>query len=129
MKNFQFTKEERLCSKKLLAELFDNGSSFLFYPFRITWQINQEPQKYPVQIVISVPKKRFKKSVDRNLIKRRIKEAYRLQKSVSLYPFLQTQQKQLLVAFHYVGKELLDYSYIYQKLSLALINLEKQMVK
>ncbi|KHJ39701.1 ribonuclease P [Pedobacter glucosidilyticus] len=129
MKNFQLTKEERLCSKKLLTELFNNGSSFLFYPFRITWLINQTPQKYPAQIVISVPKRRFKKSVDRNLIKRRIKEAYRLQKATSLYPFLENQQKQVLVAFNYVGKEILDYQYLYEKLSLALLNLEKQMVK
>jgi ribonuclease P protein component len=129
MKNFQLTKEERLCSKKLLTELFNNGSSFLFYPFRITWLINQTPQKYPVQIVISVPKRRFKKSVDRNLIKRRIKEAYRLQKATSLYPFLENQQKQILVAFNYVGKEILDYQYLYEKLSVALLNLEKQMVK
>lgn len=129
MKNFQLTKEERLCSKKLLTELFNNGSSFLFYPFRITWLINQTPQKYPAQIVISVPKRRFKKSVDRNLIKRRIKEAYRLQKATSLYPFLENQQKQVLIAFNYVGKEILDYQYLYEKLSLALLNLEKQMVK
>ena len=127
MKNFQFTKEERLCSKKLLTELFNNGSSFLFYPFRITWLINPQPQKFPAQIVVSVPKKRFKRSVDRNLLKRRIKEAYRLQKSHTFYPFLETQQKQILVAFSYVGKEILDYAYLHQKLSLALINLEKQI--
>lgn len=129
MKNFQFTKEERLCSKKLLTELFNNGSSFLFYPFRITWLIHPSPQKYPAQIVISVPKRRFKKSVDRNLIKRRIKEAYRLQKATSLYPLLETQQKQVLIAFNYVGKEILDYQYLYEKLSLALLNLAKQMNK
>ena len=76
----KFNKEERLCSKKSLDLLFKNGSSFLLYPFRVTYLFVAEPHIFPAQVVINVAKKRYKHSVDRNLIKRRTREAYRLQK-------------------------------------------------
>src|SRR5690606_12961369 len=108
-KIYNFQKEERLCSKKLLDELITNGSSFLLYPFRVSWKISSdEEQLFPVQVVIGVPKKRFKHSVDRNLIKRRIKEAYRLNKELLLYQPLLQKQTRLILAIHYVGKEAHD---------------------
>ncbi len=113
-----FEKEERLCSKKSLTGLFQNGSSFLIYPFRVTWLITPDfNQKTPVQVVVAVPKKRFKSSVDRNQIKRRIKEAYRLNKEEFLYPALNLQNKKVLLAISYVGKEIHDFSLIQQKIS------------
>lgn len=112
-----FEKEERLCSKKSLNGLFQNGSSFLIYPFRVTWLITPDfNQKTPVQVVVAVPKKRFKSSVDRNQIKRRIKEAYRLSKEELLYPALDLQNKKILLAISYVGKEIHDYNFMQQKI-------------
>jgi ribonuclease P protein component len=112
-----FEKEERLCSKKSLTGLFQNGSFFLIYPFRVTWLITQDfNQKTPVQVVVAVPKKRFKSSVDRNQIKRRIKEAYRLNKEELLYPALDLQHKKILLAISYVGKEIHDFSFMQQKI-------------
>ena len=84
----KFYKEERLCSKKSLDLLFKNGSSFLLYPFRITYLFIDEVHPYPAQVVINVAKKRYKRAVDRNLIKRRTREAYRLQKQLLLYSHL-----------------------------------------
>ncbi|OAQ40579.1 ribonuclease P protein component [Pedobacter psychrophilus] len=111
-----FKKEERLCNKKLLATLFNNGSSFLLYPYRVTWQFSKSALGlFPVQIVIGVPKKRFNHSVDRNLLKRRMKEAYRLNKNLKLYPYLIDSNFNLILGLNYVGKEILDYAFIQKK--------------
>ena len=112
-----FKKEELLCSKKFLTELFDNGSSFLVYPFRVIWLNSpNQNQSFPIQVVISVPKKRFKSAVDRNLIKRRTKEIYRMGKEQELYPAVSTHQKKILLGLSYVGKEIHDFDYLQQKL-------------
>jgi ribonuclease P protein component len=77
-KIYTFTKEERLCNKKLIDQLYHNGSSFLCYPFKVSWILSADPQPFPAQVLFSVSKKRYKKAVDRNLVKRRLREAYRL---------------------------------------------------
>jgi len=112
---FTFKKEERLCSKKLIEQLFHNGSSFLLYPFRITWLTAALPARSPVQIVINVSKRRFKRAHDRNLIKRRIREAYRQHKGTGLYPHIY-EGKQLLLGVNFVGKEISSYQLIEKKL-------------
>src|SRR4051812_43206035 len=79
--SIKFPKEERLSSKKLIEELFSKGSSYYLYPFRLLVKDEKLPegQLFP-QVLISVPKKKFKKAVDRNRLRRQIKEAYRLNK-------------------------------------------------
>ena len=123
-----FSKEERLCSKKLLTELFTNGSSFLVYPYRITWMAAEPEQIMPAQVVIGVSKKKFKRSVDRNLIKRKIKEAYRLNKSKLLYSYLISGDKKILLSLNYIGKEILEYSIIDSKLKTVFATLGKQVI-
>ncbi|WP_187774848.1 ribonuclease P protein component [Pedobacter sp. BS3] len=115
---YTFKKEERLCSEKLLEQLFDSGSSFILYPYKITWLPYNIPSKYPVQVIISVPKRRYKRAVDRNLLKRRIREAYRLYKHEDLYSKL--GDKQLLLAISYIGKEVEGFDFIAKKMRLAL---------
>ena len=105
-----FKKEERLCSKKSLDLLFKNGSSFLLYPFRISFLFVLDSHQYPAQVVINVAKKRFKRAVDRNLIKRRIKEVYRKQKNQQLYSILNDADNLLLLSIQYIGKEINDYA-------------------
>ena len=85
---YTFKKEERLCNKKLIDGLFHNGSSFLCYPYKASWMFTDGEQQFPVQIVFSVAKKRYKRAVDRNLVKRRMREAYRLNKQAQLYDVL-----------------------------------------
>ncbi|MDB5233981.1 MAG: ribonuclease protein component [Hymenobacter sp.] len=76
-----FPKEEHLCRKKLIEELFGKqGSSFGVYPLRIVWIKSEAPTTAPPQVLISVSKRTFKRAVDRNRIKRLIREAYRLNK-------------------------------------------------
>jgi ribonuclease P protein component len=103
---YTFKKEERLCNKRLIDELFHNGSSFLCYPFKVSWLYTSEPIVYPVQILFSVSKKRYKRAVDRNLIKRRMREAYRLKKQQHLYDVLNSANKKIVLSLGYIGKEI-----------------------
>jgi ribonuclease P protein component len=122
----KFNKEERLCSKKSLDLLFKNGSSFLLYPFRLTFLFVDEPHQYPAQVVINVAKKRYKHAVDRNLIKRRTREAYRLQKEQLLYTSLANRKDLLLLSLQFIGKEKYDYAFFEKKLAMAFKKLTTQ---
>ena len=103
-----FTKVERLCSKKLFAELFENGNAFYSFPFRVVWIFNPSTNSSVSQIAISVPKRTFKKAVDRNLIKRRIKEAFRIDKH-QLYDYLESNNKQIIFVLIYREATITDY--------------------
>ncbi|MEJ2881995.1 ribonuclease P protein component [Pedobacter sp. GR22-6] len=115
-----FHKEERLCSRRSLDLLFKNGSSFLLYPFRVSYLYTDTLHQFPVQVVINVSKKRFKKAVDRNLIKRRSREAYRLQKQKQLYELLPESEALLLLSLQYVGKQIYEYDFFEKKLNAVL---------
>lgn len=119
MKKYYFRKEERLCSIKLIEQLYSQGSSFSFYPFRIIYTVVSS-QESPVQVVISVPKRKFKKAVDRNTIKRRIREAYRHSKEDILYPQVLEKSLQLHLLIIYTGNEINTSTNIRKKLNLAL---------
>ena len=121
----RFTKEERLCNIKLIEKLYHDGSSFLVYPFRIVWLHEDINSDLPVQVLISVPKKKFKRALDRNLIKRRIREIYRLHKSEDLYPFLNEHSVKLLIGINYIGNEIADYAFMEKKFLAALLRLKK----
>jgi ribonuclease P protein component len=104
--NLTFKKEERLCSKKIIDKLFLSGESILSFPVKIVFLWVDVPSKYPAQVGFSVGKKSFKKAVDRNLIKRRMREAYRLNKN-ELYRGL--NKKQLALFFIFIGKTIPEY--------------------
>jgi len=72
-----FKKGERLSSEKSIATLFAEGDSFFQYPFKVVYKKEQSTYPFSVQLLISVSKRNFKKAVDRNKIKRLIREAYR----------------------------------------------------
>jgi ribonuclease P protein component len=122
---YSFSKEERLCSVKLIDKLFHNGSSFLLYPFRIIWLQEALPPEKPVQVLISVPKKKFKRAVDRNLLKRRIREIYRLQKSEQLYPFLTEHSATMILGINYIGNEIGEYAFMEKKFNAAILKLKR----
>lgn len=79
---YSLSKAERLCSKILFEELLTSEISFVKYPFRVVLKDSSIPGEYPARIAISVSKKKFKRAVKRNRVKRLTREAY---------PFKQTR--------------------------------------
>ncbi|MEO6330638.1 MAG: ribonuclease P protein component [Ginsengibacter sp.] len=120
---FTLTKSERLKSRKLIEQLFREGKSFSNHPFKILYLV-AESGYAPLQSGFAVSKKNFKKAVDRNRIKRLIKEAYRLQKK-ALTGKLHHQKKFMTVFFIYTGNVLPKYEIVSEKIYVALHRLEK----
>jgi ribonuclease P protein component len=95
-----FRKQERIVSNLLIETLFEKGDSqsLAAYPLRAVFLKTERHQGHaPVQILISVPKKRFKHAVDRNRVKRQIREAYRHHKQ--LLSDCISDDQELLIAF------------------------------
>jgi len=114
-----FKKEERLSRKKIIESLFLQGKSFSKYPVKVVWLDYHLEGRYPAQVLISVPKRKFKRAVDRNLLKRRMREAYRKNKEL-LYEFLRENGKSCVLALLYVSNEIASYNEIEEKIILAL---------
>ena len=89
-----FRKSERLCSTKIITELFENGNVFHTSHFKVLWIISPVILPSPAQVALSVPKKIFRLAVSRNTIKRRFREAYR-KKKLKLYEHLRSKDVQL----------------------------------
>src|SRR5688572_28897615 len=119
MGKFTFRKEERLRKEKDIQELFDKGSSFYLFPFKVFVLPNDAKEPQVHQVLISVSKKNFKRAVDRNTIKRRMREAYRLQKQI--LPELPLVK----AGFIYSHKEILDFAEIKKKMYQCLIKIPK----
>jgi ribonuclease P protein component len=95
-------KKERLKSKKLIGKLFEEGKSIKKYPFRLIYLIQDKNSfKIKTQASFSVPKRNFKKAVDRNRIKRLIKEAFRLEQR----KILQDYNLPFVIMITYLGKK------------------------
>ncbi|RNI23349.1 ribonuclease P protein component [Rufibacter latericius] len=116
--SYRFPKEERLRSKKLIEQLFREGSSFNSYPLRFVALHVPGPAELPVQVLVSVSKRNFKKAVDRNRLKRQMREAYRLHKHVLLKP--QKEEGTWYIGILYIGKEKNPFNLISKKLNSGL---------
>ena len=107
-----FAKVERLCNKSLIDKLFTRGRSFFQYPFKVVFVHVDANDKfsgeYPAKVLISVSKRHFKKAVDRNRIKRLVRESYRKNK-VLLYNELEKSDLKLTIGILFTGKTIPTY--------------------
>ncbi|SNS02560.1 ribonuclease P protein component [Hymenobacter mucosus] len=113
-RSYSFPKEEHLCRKKLIDELFGRGSSFGLYPLRIVWLPTADATTAAPQVLVSVSKRNFKRAVDRNYFKRLMREAYRLNK----YRLLEAPGGHRVgqLAIIYTGKEKKPFTLVEKKL-------------
>ena len=93
---------------KAIASLFEGGQSLLVYPLKIVWKISENELSYPAQTAFSVSSKIFRKSIDRNLLKRRMREAYRKNKQI-LYEHLSANNNKLVFVIILRGTVVPDY--------------------
>ena len=121
--NNKYPKEERLKSRKDISELFATGESLFSYPIKLIYLEKQEVRVPPVRMGVSVPRRLWKRAVDRNRIKRKLREVYRLNKS-TLVSIL-GNNGQLNGMMVYVGREDVAYS----ELESAFQNIVKQWLK
>lgn len=119
---YSLPKSERLHAEKSIKELFEKGSSFFLYPFKVMFWVVEELEESPNQVLFSVSKKKIKKATGRNYIKRRLKEAYRLNKSL-LPP------AGLLLGFIFVGEVRITFAELELKMKLALQKLPNELSK
>lgn len=106
---FSLSKHERLKSKKDIDTLFLTGKAYFVFPFKVFYLLKPAVEgDFPVKFGISVPKKIFKRAVDRNSIKRKVREIYRLNKA-SLYHEVNQQKLSLSLMLVYTNKDQLTY--------------------
>ena len=120
---FTLKAHEKLKSRKIIQQLFKEGKSFSVFPFRIIY-LQTENQNFSVKAGFTVSSRNFKKAVDRNRIKRLMRETYRLQKN-RLLNQLQEKHKSVAVFFVYTGKELPEYQELFEKMRTGLEKLEQ----
>lgn len=119
-------KPERLNKKKIIEKMFAGGSrSFSIFPLRVVW-LPVEELDVQASILISVSKRRFKRAVKRNRIKRQIREAYRLNKQILLAP-LTEKNRRLAIAFIYLADELLNSALVEEKIKAALTRIVEKI--
>ena len=115
-----FSKDERLSSVSGIKKLFNEGRSFVIYPFKVLF-LTKEGEDSP-SILFTIPKRNFKRAVDRNYIKRRCKEIYRLNKST-------IEHLHLNIAVIYLAKEKIPFNSLKNKLILGLDRLLSEVEK
>lgn len=120
--NYRLPKSERLHAEKLIKELFNEGSSFFLYPFKVLFLRKIDLVGQTNQVLFSVSKKKIKKANGRNFIKRRLKEAYRLNKAI-------LTQEGILIGFIFVGKAEMSFAEIQPKMIQVLSRLNQELLQ
>lgn len=114
-----FPKKEHLCGEIRINKLFSNGKAFIVYPLRVVYSVDENSIDVPVRVLVSVPKKRFKRAVKRNRLKRLMRETYRLNKSILTEKCIE-KNFAVQIAFNYVSDDEMDFKAIQSKMQLAL---------
>ncbi|MCF8224943.1 MAG: ribonuclease P protein component [Bacteroidales bacterium] len=128
MSRFSFGREEKLKSRKSIESLFSSGKSFSSPPIRLLYRENDIKNIPSVQVGVIVPKRYFKRAVDRNLLKRRIREAYRTTKQ-DLFQALESKRSHLEIVFIYQSTEIKNSQEIRQSINFLLYKLKETILQ
>jgi ribonuclease P protein component len=120
--NQRLYKTERLKSQKIIETLFAKGEKLSSYPVKLIYQKNENTSAIAHQVAFSVPKRNIKKAVDRNKIKRRMREAYRKNKHLLNLP----DNIKLAYMFIYLEKTVFTFQEIEQKIKILLLRLNEK---
>ena len=123
-----FTKQERLTERKLIQQLFKEGSTKSVPSMRLHWLFQELNTPCPVQILFSVPKAIIPKASERNLLKRRMREVYRKHKFI-LYDSLESSGRNMILAITYSSREILSTKEIQEKIIVILQRLKRENEK
>jgi ribonuclease P protein component len=122
LKQYTLSGNERLKSRKQIDKLFNTGNFFNLPPLRISYSIESVGENDELQMGIGVSGKHFKRAVDRNRVKRLLREAWRLQK-LELAAMAKEKGRSLKVFIIYTGRELPEYKLIYEKTGSVIVRL------
>ncbi len=123
MGEFSLSKKDRLCSQKLIGELFADGEAVFCFPLKVVFKVTKLEDGETVKAAFSVSKRNFKRAVKRNYLKRLMRESYRLNRA-NFVTFLNERDLKLSVMFIYAGKELKDYQTVKKGMVKALEKLK-----
>ena len=123
---FEFPKKQKLCNETAIKEMFSNGNSFVIHTIRLVWKEQVNSDDVAIKSIIVVPKKQLKLAADRNIVRRRMKEAYRLNKS-TIENSLKNKGKQFNIAIVYQNDKRLSYKVIEEKIKLILGRLREEI--
>lgn len=121
-----FRKQERLCGEIRTEKLFASGKGFIVYPLRIVYLVTDKEENAPVRVLFSVPKKKIRLAVNRNRIKRLLRENYRINKHV-IVAEMEKKDASLHLGIVYLSNELTDYGCIGEKMVAAIQRLVKSL--
>ena len=122
--SFTFKKEERLCSRRLIDQLYEEGHRLMAFPFSVQWM----KVEGPCQVMIVAPKRKFHHAVDRNRVRRLTRECYRLRKP-AFYQFLEEQGVSIVFSMVYIHNEILTYEQLGHKMDKLFTALQNDIQK
>lgn len=127
VKRATFGRQEKLKSRKQIDALFQTGRSVVHFPLRVKYVVLPLTEEINVaQAGFTVSKKHFKRAVQRNRIKRLLREAYRLQKA-PLLQLLQSQQQSAQLFFMFTDKVLPDYTTVFSAMAQCVHTLQQKI--
>jgi len=108
--------------------LFQKGSSAVCFPLKLIWLETDTEYVNPCQVMFVAPKRTFKRAHDRNKLKRRMREAYRLNKA-SFYELASSKNKKIILSFLFIGKKIEEYKDIEKAVLAHLKKIETHLMK